>query len=166
MAIGQKSRIVSLPVFFLTMVASCVFHDLSVSSVQWFINLKRKQLAMVSQMSVSSSLNISITTWSSAHDARFRKPKAISQTRSPSSKGWFAVEHLSTVKALPCVSLLCTEVSLVSVSSSVLLCAVRWRESSVSQGLSPVYVPDTVRSSCHPVDRGNFFVVTAHFAAE
>ena len=34
------------------------------------------------------------------------------------------------------------EVSLVSVSSIVVLCAVRWRVSSVSQCLFPVYVPD------------------------
>ena len=70
---------------------------------------------------------------------------------------WFAGVDLSIVMALPCVSLLAPKVSLVSVSFFVVFCAVRWRESSVSQGLSPVYVPDTVcafRSSCHPVDRG------------
>ena len=42
---------------------------------------------MVSQMSASSSLSISITTWSSAHDVRFWKANAISRTRSPSIIG-------------------------------------------------------------------------------
>ena len=87
MAIGRKPRIVSLPFFFLTMVTSCCFHNLSVSSVQRFINLNWKQLAMVSQMSESSSLSISITTWSSAHDVRFRNAKAISRTHSASIIG-------------------------------------------------------------------------------
>ena len=54
------------------------------------------------------------------------------------------------------MSLLCTKVSLVSVSSFVVLCTMRWRVSSVSQGLYPVYVSDTVcafRSSCRLVNR-------------
>ena len=67
-------------------------------------------------------------------------------------------------------SLLCTELSLVSVSSFVVLCAVRWRESSVSRGLFTVYVPGTVcafRSSCRPVDRSKiFFGAPCHITAE
>ena len=138
---------------------------------------------MVSQMSESSSLSVSITTWSSAHDVRFWRAMAISRTRSPSIIGrklrvshghrcsirsstsacggsvtsslkcvcaqcqcvladdplspsfpfhqpfprselWFAVVDLSNVMTLPTVSLLCTEGSLDSVSSLVVLCAV------------------------------------------
>ena len=42
---------------------------------------------MISQMSESSSLSISITAVSSAHNVRFRKAKAISRTHSPSIIG-------------------------------------------------------------------------------
>ena len=224
---------------------------------------------MVSQMSVSSSLNISITTWSSAQDVRFRNANAISRTRSPvvtscrflgpvihqrelgtardgvsdvrikfsehldhdlvfctgrcsfpESEGnlsesltinqwkgmkgftrpslldplrYFCVRRiceefsevfvrnsyhvfhflslpvssiLSKIAALVCgggpfkwrsqlCRFFCTEVSLVSVSSFVVLCAVRWRESSVSRGLSDRVC--AFRSSCRPPDRGKIF---------
>ena len=69
---------------------------------------------------------------------------------SPRSELWFAVVDVSIVMALPIASLLCTEGSLVSVSSFVVLCTVRQIESSVSQRPFPVCIPDiacTFRSS-------------------
>ena len=198
MASGQKPRVVSLPFFFLTIVTSCVFRDLSVCllgpkihqpelkttrdgfpdvciefsehldhdlvfSTRCALPESKRNLPDLltidprkgmqdftrpSQFSacdgcVKSSLKcpciMSVRHFrcSSFSALRFYRPF-------PRPELWFAVVDLSNVMALPIVSLLCTEVSLVSVSSFVVLCAVRWRESSVSQSLFPVCVPDTV----------------------
>ena len=80
--------------------------------------------------------------------------------RPPVSSTLPKIGAMVDVMALPTVSLLCTEGSLVSVSSSVVLCAMQWRESPVSQGPFPVYVPDTAstfRSSCRLVNRDTIF---------
>ena len=70
---------------------------------------------MVSQMSVSRSLSISITIWSSAHGVRFQTAYAISQTRSPSSIGKecnISDDHRAAIR---CVRWICEELFRVSV---------------------------------------------------
>ena len=210
MAIGRTPRIVSLPFFFTD--------QLCLPQLVRILGPVIQQLTMISQRSEPSALSISITTWSSAHDVRFRKATAISRTRAPSiigrerrvSHGHRCSIHSSTSACDGCVkgSLKCSctvsvrpcrrsTFSVFSVSTlskigalvrdggpfkrdgapkfvaslhqrvacfrlilNLALCAVRWRESSVSQGPFPVCLPGTTcafRSSYHLVHRDTIY---------